>query len=102
MAPATLAVTKEVDIAVGAATTINLNPDQLRATYYAFTAASGAANIVWPAVCPGVVFTVYNNSGSTLTFLVKGKTGIAVATAKHAILAMDKASGDIVRVTADT
>lgn len=102
MAPATFGVTKEVDINVGAATAITLNPSQLRAPYIYVSNAAAAAAISWPAVCPGLVFTVSNQSGQTVTFKVLGKTGIAVATAKHAILAMDNTAGDIVRVTADT
>jgi len=106
MAPATLAITKEIDINVGGAgttNTVNLTPDQLRAPYYTVTnAGSGATTINWPAVLPGIVFTVYNNSGQACTFKVTAKTGISVANAKRAILAMDKVSGDITRVTADT
>lgn len=106
MFPATFAITKEVDINVGGAGTtnsINLDPSQLRASYYTVTnAGSGATTINWPAVLPGIVFTVYNNSGQNVIFKVTGKTGITVATSKHAILAMDKVAADILRVTADT
>jgi hypothetical protein len=105
MAPATLAITKEVDINIGtqgSSNVVNLNANQLRATYYYLTNASGAATINFPVVLPGVVFTVSNQSGQTVTLLVKGKTGVAVASTKHAILAMDTTAGDIVRVTADT
>lgn len=102
MGKCTLEVTKEVDITPGATATINLTPDQLRASYYYIKTANGATSIVWPAVLPGVVFTVNNQSGQAITFLVTGKTGIVVASTKKAILAMDNTSGDIVRVTADT
>lgn len=106
MFPATFAITKEMDINVGGAgstNTINLDPSQQRASYYYVSnAGSGATTINWPAVLPGVVFTVFNSSGQNCIFKVKGLTGITVATAKHAILAMDKTAGDIVRVTADT
>lgn len=106
MAPATLALTHEVDINVGGAgttNTVNLTPNQLRASYYAVTnAGSGATTINWPAVLPGVVFTVWNNSGQACTFKVTGKTGISVANGKRAILAMDSVLADIARVTADT
>lgn len=106
MAPATYAVTKEVPINIGGAgstNTVNLLPNQLRATYYNVTnAGSGATTVTWPAVCPGVVFTVFNNSGQACTFKVTGKTGVSVANSKRAILAMDNILGDIARVTADT
>ena len=104
--PATMALTKETDLNVGGAgttNTITLDPTQIRSSYYTVTnAGSGATTVVWPAVLPGIVFTVYNNSGQSATFKVTGKTGITVATAKMAILTMDSASGDIKRVTADT
>lgn len=106
MAPATIAVTKEVDINIGGAgttNTVNLTPNQIRATYIALTnAGSGATTVNWPAVLPGVVFTVWNNSGQAATFKVTGKTGISVANGKRAILAMDTVLADIARVTADT
>lgn len=106
--PATMGLTKETDINVGGAgttNTITLSLDQTRSSYYTVTnGGSGATTVVWPAVLPGLVFTVYNNTGAaqTCTFKVSGKTGIAVADTKKAILVMDSASGDILRVTADT
>jgi len=105
MGKATLAVTQEQDINVGTQGTANvvtLQSSQLRATVYYVTNASGAASLVWPAVLPGVQFTINNQSGQALTAKVTGKTGIVVASTKKAILAMDATSGDIVRVTADT
>jgi hypothetical protein len=106
MGKCTFAVTKEVDINIGGAgstNTINLTPDQLRASYIALTnAGSGATTVNWPAVLPGVVFTVWNNSGQAATFKVTGKTGISVANGKRAILAMDSVLADIARVTPDT
>lgn len=106
--PATCAIDKETDINVGGAgttNTINLDLTQTRSSYYTLTnGGSGATTVVWPAVLPGLVFTVFNNTGQaqTATFKVSGGTGIAVADGKRAILVMDSASGDIARVTADT
>lgn len=104
--PGTFALDKEIDINVGGAGTtnsINLSLNQTRASYYTVTnAGSGATTVNWPAVLPGLVFTVYNNSGQSCTFKVTGLTGIAVADTKKAILVMDSVAGDILRVTADT
>jgi hypothetical protein len=104
--PGTFALDKETDINVGGAGTTNsitLTLNQTRSSYYYVSnAGSGATTINWPAVLPGVVFTVFNSSGQACTFKVAGQTGVSVANAKHAILAMDKTAGDIVRVTADT
>ena len=106
--PATMALVKEIDIDVGGTgttNTITLSLNQTRASYYNITdGGSGATTITWPAVLPGLVFTVFNNTGAaqTCTFKVSGGTGIAVADGKRAILVMDGLSGDIARVTADT
>ena len=104
--PATMALSHEVDINVGGAgvtNTINLSLNQTRMSYYTLTnAGSGATTVKWPAVLPGLVFTVYNNSGQSSVWMVTGKTGITVANGKMAILVMDSVSGDIKRVTADT
>jgi len=104
--PGTFAITKETDINVGGAgstNTINLSLDQTRSSvYYLTNAGSGATTIKWPAVLPGVQFTVKNASGQSSVWMVTGKTGVTVADTKSAILRMDKTSGDIVRVTADT
>ena len=106
--PGTIAMVKETDIDVGGAGTTNsitLNLSQTRSSYYNVTdGGSGATTIIWPAVLPGLVFTVFNNTGAaqTCTFKVSGGTGIAVADGKRAILVMDGLSGDIARVTADT
>lgn len=102
----TMAQDKETDInigGVGVTNTINLSLDQTRSSYYTFTnAGTGATTVQWPAVLPGLQFTVFNNSGQSLTAKVAGKTGITILTAKRAILVMDGPSGDIQRVTADT
>lgn len=106
--PATMSVDKETDINVGGAgttNTINLDPSQLRSSYYTVkNAGSGATTIQWPAVLPGLVFTVFNTSGQACTFKVIGATGVSVATAKRAILVHDNSltTPDIARVTADT
>lgn len=104
--PGTMALVKETDINVGGAgttNTVNLSLDQTRSSYYTLTnAGSGATTVVWPAVLPGLVFTVYNNSGQSSVWKVSGGTGITVANSKKAILVMDSAAGDILRVTADT
>lgn len=104
--PGTMALVKETDINVGGAGTTNsitLNLSQTRSSYYTVTnAGSGATTINWPAVLPGLVFTVYNNSGQACTFKVTGLTGISVANGKMAMLVMDSVAGDILRVTADT
>jgi hypothetical protein len=80
----------------------NLNPAETAGSVYSVTSASGAANAIFPVYVPGKVFVVTNSSGQTITFLVKGKTGIAVATAKAATLFMDPVALDVQRVTADT
>ena len=103
--PATMALVKETDINVGGAgttNTINLSLDQTRSSYYVITnPGSGATTVKWPAVLPGLVFTVYNNTNQSSVWMVLGKTGITVATTKKAMLMMDSTSGDIVRLTAD-
>jgi len=104
--PGTFALDKETDINVGGAgttNTINLSLNQTRSSYYTLTnAGSGATTVQWPAVLPGLVFTVYNNSGQSSVWKVTGGTGITVANTKKAILVMDSVAGDILRVTADT
>lgn len=104
--PATIDLVKETDINVGGAgstNTVNLSLDQIRSSYYTLTnAGSGASTVVWPAVLPGLVVTVYNNSGQSSVWKVAGATGITVADAKIATLVMDLVLGDLKRVTADT
>jgi hypothetical protein len=103
--PGTMALVKETDINVGGAgttNTINLSLDQTRSSYYTITnPGSGATTIKWPAVLPGLVFTVFNNTAQSSVWMVLGKTGITVATTKKAMLVMDEAAGDILRLTAD-
>jgi hypothetical protein len=55
------------------------------ATRFTVTLAGGAVDAVFPVVVPGKMFTVYNNSGQTVTFKVTGQTGFAVANGKRAI-----------------
>ena len=62
------------------------------------TSANAAANLILPT--DNKVYIVRNNSGQTITIKVAGQTGVAVATAKTAILMSN--GTDIVRVTADT
>ena len=106
--PATMALVKETDINIGGAGTTNsvtLDLTQTRSSYYTITnGGSGATTINWPAVLPGLVITVFNNTGQaqTCTFKVAGQTGVAVADGKRAILVMDSVAGDLARVTADT
>jgi len=105
MGKCTFGIQEEVDINVGTlgvANVVTLQANQLRPSYMYVTNASAAATIKWPAVLPGLVFTVSNQSGEAVTFMVTGETGVQVASTKHAILAMDNTAGDIVRVTADT
>ena len=103
--PATVALVKETDINVGGAgttNTINLSLDQTRSSYYVITnPGSGATTVVWPAVLPGLVVTVYNNTNQSSKWMVTGKTGITVATTKTAMLVMDSGTGDLKRLTAD-
>ena len=80
----------------------NLSAAETAGSVYSVTLAGGAVNAIFPAVVPGKVFAVNNGSGQAVTFLVKGKTGIAVANSKAAILFMDSVAGDVQRVTADT
>ena len=104
--PATMAVVKETDINIGGAGTTNIitiDPSQTLSSYYTLTnAGSGATTVNFPVLHNGFTFTVFNNSGQSATFKVTGKTGIAVANGKRAILVYDKVAGDIQRVTADT
>jgi hypothetical protein len=79
-----------------------MNPAETAGSIYSVTSASGGANATFPAYIPGKVFVVSNASGQIITFLVTGKTGIAVGNAKAATLFMDPVSGDVQRVTADT
>jgi hypothetical protein len=97
----TLALVKQVKHDFGAAAVAwNLNPAETQASHYIVSNASGAANVVFPGAFPGKRFSVFNTSGATITFLVTGQTGVAVATAKRAILVCEDT--DIARVTADT
>jgi hypothetical protein len=97
----TLALTKQVTHNYGAtAAAWNLSAAETQASHYIVTNASGAAQAVFPGAFPGKRFSVFNNSGQTITFLVTGQTGVAVLTAKRAILVCE--STDIARVTADT
>src|SRR5271157_1380499 len=104
--PATMSTIKETDINVGGAGTTNsitLDSSQTGSSYYTVTnAGSGATTINFPVLHNGFVFAVYNNSGQACTFKVTGKTGIAVANTKKAILVYDKVALDILRVTPDT
>jgi len=58
-------------------------------TLFTVTLASGPADAVFPAAVAGKMYTVYNNSGQTITFKVSGHTGHSVATAKYAIGVMN-------------
>lgn len=80
----------------------NLNAAETAGSVFSVTNASGSANAIFPAVIPGKKFVVNNGSGAAITFKVSGKTGIAVANAKAALLFMDSVAGDVQRVTADT
>lgn len=105
--PADMALVKETNINLGSASasTVTLSLDQTRSSYYVFTnAGTGTTTIQWPAILPGLVFTVYNNAGSDLKCKVTGATGVTVATGKRAILVHDNSltTPDIARVTADT
>jgi hypothetical protein len=78
-----------------------LTYSEMGASYITVTNASGgAANAILPVADPGRIYVVYNISGQAVTFKVTGQTGIAVATAKTAILVCNVT--DIQRVTADT
>ncbi len=104
----TIDVAAEVDINVGGSgttNTINLTAQQSIASYVTVTnGGTGATTIKWPACQPGSFVVVFNNTAhaQTCTFMVTGKTGVAVADGKRAILVFDKVAGDLVRVTADT
>jgi len=98
---ATFEVVKQVSHSYGSAhADWNLAPYETAGSYFIVTSASQAANAVFPAAQPGAVFTVYNNSGYTITFKVSGQTGVGVTNGKRAILVCG--STDIARVTADT
>lgn len=100
---ATIAVLKAVSHSYGStATAWNLSPSETAGSVYSVTNASGAAQALFPAFIPGKVFVVNNGSGQAITFLVTGKTGIAVANGKAATLFMDAVAGDVQRATADT
>lgn len=97
----TLALVKQVSHSfASAAADWNLNANETQASHYIVTSASGAANVVFPGAFPGKRFSVYNDSGQAITFLVAGQTGIVVANTKRAILVCE--TTDIARVTADT
>ena len=103
---ADFAVNKLVTIALGALSADNattLTPDQCQASEIIVT-ASGAHNVVLslPGAFPGHLYTVFASvaTGQTVTLKVTGQTGVAVASAKRAILICE--STDIARVTADT
>jgi hypothetical protein len=84
----------------GTAANWALAPAETAASHIIVTNASGAATATFPAANPGQRFSVFNNSGQAVTFLVAGQTGVVVATGKRAILVCE--STDIARVTADT
>ena len=100
---ATYQVFKELDLTVTSASE-TLNPDQAAASYITVTGATGALNVIFPVCQAGntVVVSNVNAHAAAVTFKVTGKTGIAVAANKRAILMHDGLSGDIVRITADT
>lgn len=78
-----------------------LNPAECQASLINVTnAAGGGANAILPAAFPGHFWILANTSGQTVTFKVTGQTGIAVATAKTAILYCT--ATDVQRATADT
>jgi hypothetical protein len=58
------------------------------ASLFTVTNAGGAANAVFPAAFAGKQFTVYNNSGQTITFKVTGQTGAATTNAKYSTWTM--------------
>jgi len=64
-----------------------------------FTTLTAAKDLIFPTAINGKILHVVNASGYAVTIKVAGQTGIAVASAKSAILACS--ATDFVRVTAD-
>ncbi len=52
------------------------------------TNAGGPTDAIFPVAQQGKVFTIYNNSGQTITVKVLGQSGSPVASGKHAIFTM--------------
>lgn len=103
-APATLLVKKLVTIAlgaIGAATTVNLTPQQTGASEIIVTASGAfAVTLVLPGAFPGHPYILFNNTANNVTLKVTGQAGVTVATTKRALLVCE--SADIARVTPDT
>ncbi len=104
MAPATLAVIKQITIAMGvlgAAASVNLSPNQSQASEIVVTGSGAfATTLNLPAAFPGALYVLYNNTANNVTLKVTGQTGITVATTKRALLICE--ATDVARVTADT
>ena len=64
-----------------------------------FTTLTAAKDLIFPTAITGKILHVVNASGYAVTIKVAGQTGVAVASAKAAILVCS--GTDFVRVTAD-
>ena len=101
-APASLAIDKMVTVNGNGASTITLNSSQVGASELVITNMGSITSVVsLPAAFPGHIYAFKNStgSGSTCTFKVTGKTGVAVADGSHAILVCN--ATDIERWTPD-
>jgi hypothetical protein len=98
-----LVVYKQLDLT---ATTVDLTLDsnQQGASYVTVTGASSGLNVIFPFCHAGRLITVnnINASAAAVTFKVTGKSGIAIAANKKAILMFDDIGGDLIRITPDT
>ncbi len=77
----------------------SMSTTEAGASYFTVTNASGASDATFPAVVPGKIFVVYNNSGQAVTFLVSGQAGSSVTNAKTVVCAMN--ATDVVEVSAE-
>ena len=62
-----------------------IDVDDVLAEYITVTNASGAVSAILPIAIQGHQYTIYNNSGQTLTFKVTGQSGGTIADGKHAV-----------------
>jgi hypothetical protein len=60
------------------------------ASLFIVTSAGDVADANFPVAVPGKQYTVYNNSGQTITFKVAGETGHGVANGKYAVAIMNE------------
>jgi hypothetical protein len=103
VAPASLAISKEIDLVFTNLTSpVLLTPQQL-GTYFTFASASAAFTVSFPYGSASKIFAVANHSGQTITVNIAAgpggapaaSTGVAVATGERQLLCIDHAVGDV-------